>query len=233
MKKIFTLFCFLLLRYFTFAQSTDQADDWKGYLGFSLGAGFGTGDFGSTDFDNPKAGIAKDGFQFSLIDFGFKFHKNIGLAACLSGNWHKMDGQVIADGFAHEFGGVFTTETGNWTILRLGAGPLFTLPFNKIDLDLRMLLCYIDASTPEINVWSGNTAVKQDSKSSNSTGFQIGTGIRYKFAPKTCLILRADYFVANPEFTVVATSYNYSASQTFNQEITFVNLSAGIGFRLK
>lgn len=233
MKKVFTLCCFILISHFTPAQPAEQGEDWKGYLGFSLGAGFGTGDFGSTDFNNPKAGIAKDGFQFSLIDFGFKFHKNIGLAACLSGNWHKMDGQVVADGFAQEFGGVFTTETGNWTILRLGAGPLFTLPFNKIDLDLRMLLCYIDASTPEINVWSGNTVVKQDSKSSNSTGFQIGTGIRYKFTPKTCFILRADYFVANPEFTVVATSYNYSASQTFNQEITFFNISAGIGFRLK
>jgi len=231
MKKIFILCCIIHLSHFTFAQ-VEKQDDWKGYLGFSLGAGFGVGDFGSTDFHNPKAGIAKDGFQFSLIDFGFKFHKNIGLAACLSGNWHKMDGQVVADGFAQEFGGVFTTETGNWTILRIGAGPFFTLPLEKIDLDLRMLLCYVDASTPEINVRSGYTEVRQDSKSTNTSGFQIGTGIRYRFSPKTSLILRADYFVTNPEFTVVATSYNYSSSQTFKQEITFVNISAGIGFRL-
>lgn len=62
----------------------------------------------------------------------------------------------------------------------------------------------------------------------------FGAGLRYNISNKMALSLNVDYFTTQPEFEVATTSdFGFSSNDTFKQSINMMNISFGIGYRLK
>lgn len=140
----------------------------KGYIGFSIGAAIPMGDF---------ADATKTGSQVSLVNFGYLFSKNFGIAA----NWYGA-ALPINDDYNDldpiSFGGIMS-------------GPLVSFPIaEKFNLDLRPMIGYA-ATTLE------NDFIET---SATSFAYSVGTQIRLHLGRVVSLVAFADYFATEPEF---------------------------------
>ncbi len=146
----------------------------KGYIALTLGPAFPTGDFGSGDLSNPKAGLAKTGFQFNLINFGYRFSRNIGIAGLWNGAAHSI--QHIDDGV--------------WSHGYFLGGLLITFPSERIDFDIRVMggLMNATVSIPSLNYESSGIAF----------GYDIGGVVRFHLGKVISFIVTADYAGGKP-----------------------------------
>ena len=240
MKNFILTLSILLVTVQCFAQTestntSENLDDRKGYLAIMLGPSFPVGDYADDDLNNDQAGLAKTGFSLFLLDFGYKFHRNIGIAASWFGGSNPVDAQVLADGLAYNIGGAWTVESGAFSYGGLFVGPMFSIPLKKVDLDLRVVGGFATGFFPEIKVRS-NTGVNFNQESANGSCFaySIGAGTRVHFSKKLSFIARVDYIAMTPE-TEVTIDYVGGAEETFDveQPMNTVNLNLGLAFRLK
>lgn len=146
-----------------FAQSPRERN---GYIGISLGPSFPTGEL-------KNDGLAKTGANISLVNFGYLFANNLGIAAKWSGNANEI------------------SDSGEyWSYGTLLAGPLYSLPLSpKVDWDIKGLIGF------------GAASLDSDYYAATGTGlaYSIGTGIRNNFARKWALTLNLDYIVVKPK----------------------------------
>lgn len=164
MKKTTTL---LLGLFLSISMAFAQEGNRKGFIGISIGPSIPLGEF-------KDYGLANTGLNLTLVNFGYMFGENIGLAGSWFGAAHTTD--IMADNW---------TLNGMWSYGGLMAGPLFSTPINEqIDFDLKGLIGY---SVANLEV----EGVKID-----GTGFaySLGAGMRFNFAPKWAFLLNADYF---------------------------------------
>lgn len=229
------------------AQETTTAtvtEDRKGYIGLMLGPSFPVGDYASTDINsNEEAGLAKSGFSMFIVDFGYNFHKNFGLAASWFGGTNPLDAQKLADYYAANLGGAWTISSGSYGYGGLFLGPLFTLPLNKLELDLRLTGGFASGIFPEIKYAGSNngTSVSFKQESANGTGFgyAIGAGARFHISKKFNLMTRVEYIGMEPEAEIVLKQRNSSGSYTevdrmkVKQPMNTVNVLIGFAYRLK
>ena len=147
----------------SFAQSNR---DRNGYIGINIGPSFPTGEL-------KNDGLAKTGHNLSLINFGYLFSDNLGIAAKWSGNAHQID------------------DSGEyWSYGTLLAGPLYSTPISsRVEWDLRGLVGY------------GTALLDTDYFVAKGNGFaySIGTGIRNNFARKWTLTVNLDYLAVKPK----------------------------------
>ena len=155
-------------------KSMDVSENRKGYIAITLGPAFPMGDFANHDIMDPKAGLANTGFQFNLVNFGYRFSKNIGIAGLWNGTAHTVE---------------FIDEA-TWSHGYFLGGLLITFPSKKVDFDIRLLGGYMNATLkiPTINAEAKGTAF----------GFDIGGVVRAHLSQKTSFVLSLDYAGGKP-----------------------------------
>lgn len=180
-----------------------KSNDRKGYIGLTIGTSIPVGDFA-----DKRVGIANTGVQINLINFGYRFSENVGIAATWFGAANPIDDDNAKP---WSFGGIMV-------------GPLFTFPLSKeVVWDIRPMVGYSLINSPEIQVDNGFSQYTIKSEEASSFAFNIGTVVRFNIGSKVILLVSADYFSAKPEFK----------NLNFVQPVETVSLGIGLAYRLK
>lgn len=144
----------------------------KGYIGLSIGPSIPVGDFA-----DKSDGLAKTGLQLNLVNFGYLFSRNFGIAA----SWFGAANPVDANGI------------DPWSFGGLMVGPLISPTFSeKVDLDFKPMIGYCVATLPNVGLGT---------EQATSIAFSVGTQFRFHVGEKFSLLLSGDYFSAKSEFT--------------------------------
>jgi len=234
MKKIlFVGFCSL----FCFT-TVIKAQEKKSFAGISIGASIPTGDFGSTDLSNDKAGLAKTGLALRL-NYGYHFSKNFGGILIAKGNFNSID----MDAFRQQFsvptgsGASYSVNTGSYKSGAVLVGMFADMPISadeKFSFEVRALAGYQNSTIPEFNVTMsipsvGTIDFAQESYSAGSFAYTFGAGFKYKVGNNLALKLNGDYNGANPSFKIEDQN---NQTQTYKQPWNTVDVTVGltIGF---
>lgn len=179
MKRI-TSFILIITAISITAHAQSQTESFKknGFLGITIGPAISLGDFADDDLNNEDAGFAENGFNLTLLTFGYEFVENFGMAA----SW---------------FGGGHTIETdfgdGLWAYGAIVVGPMVTLELSeKADLDFKLMV------GPTSGIFDFDSLSEQEEGS--GFGFDVGTSLRVSISNKIGLILNMDYFNTKSEF---------------------------------
>jgi len=174
----------------------------RGYIALTLGPAFPTGDFGSGDLNNPKAGLANTGFQLNLVNFGYRFSKHIGIAGLWNGVSHTIK----------------YTDDGIWSHGYMLGGLLITFPSERIDFDIRIMggLMNATAKISSLNFEASGIGF----------GYDVGGAIRFHLGKVVSIIVTTDYAAGNP-------TLSSAVVQGFEQNITTLNITGGVAFRMK
>jgi hypothetical protein len=187
MKNLFAILAIIWITGTAYGQ--EEKPDKKGWIGFSMGAAIPVGDFGSENVGN-----AGTGFNFTLINFGYKFHPNIGITAMIFGSVHASKSGSIID-------------LGNWAYGGFLVGPLASFPTKFVEFDFRVLGGFTGVGTT-------------NDIENNGIGFcyNIGLGFRLNASRLIAFPIYVDYLHTNPSITILGTTDN-SAVDVIN--ITF------------
>lgn len=165
MKKIVLIVIATALAVGAFAQEPEIR---RGYIGLSLGVAFPAGDI---DGDAVSGGA-----QLNLVDFGYLFSQNVGIAATL-------------------FGTAFISKADSKSSLGMGGimvGPLFSFASKsyKTEFDLKPMIGF-----------ANGTLISDGSTSSSKRDIALGLGaaMRINVGRKVSLTVGADYYYATPE----------------------------------
>jgi len=240
MRKASLILCFVSITCMLSAQQIHfQQEEEKlrrGYIGISLGASIPTGQFASTEYYADYSGYASTALSLQLINFGYTFGTNIGIAGMWTGNTFKVNG----DAMLHDLGaGSISIESDPWSFGALMAGLLISLPADKFNVDFRAMIGYAYTTAPEISI-SGFVdgspyVLTQKSASSDAVAGDFGIGLRFHLSKLICLNLLFDYIACKPAFTSMLYSGEagiYKAIQ-FEQPMNHFTITGGIGFKLK
>lgn len=183
-----------------------QSKERKGFIGVSLGLSAPVGSYGDTNLSNGDAGAAGTGVTINLINFGYRFGENFGMAAAWFGAGHPVDTNFDIEAL--------------WGYGGLMAGPMYSWPLSdKLNLDLKFMLGYTVAFLDvEDNTFGGSG---YDETGEVGLAYDIGGTFRYGFASRWCLFVNADYFHGSSKFETLG-----------EHKISTINLTSGIGFRL-
>ena len=125
MKRI-TLFVLFITVITTSLHAQTELFQKSGFLGITLGTAIPIGDFGDDDLNNEDAGLAENGFNITLLTFGYEFMENFGMAASWFGGGHLIE---------TDFG------DGIWAYGALVVGPMVTVELSeKADLDFKLMI---------------------------------------------------------------------------------------------
>ena len=151
----------------------------RGYIGLSLGASIPVGDFA-----DESNGAAKTGLRLNLIDFGYLFTDNIGIAATWFGAANLLD----------------INDVDPWSYGGLMAGPLLSFSVSEmVDWDFKPMVGYAVTTVPDFGFGE---------EQAPSFAYSLGTQCRIHVGEKTSLLLNADYFSTKPEFKVMGFEQN-------------------------
>jgi hypothetical protein len=204
----------------------------RGFLGIAAGPSFPVGSFGSSNWENNNSGFGNTGYNFTGIDFGFKFVPAFGLAVSFKGANIPLDVQSIANFYATEYGGEFTVKSTRWNYGGVYLGPIVTIPTAFIDIDFRFMTGLMLAFTPEMEITRGQEFVKQSAGVGPSISVALGSGLRFHVSKSLSLTAGVEYLLARPVFEVEYSSNSSFESELVYQNITVLNTSIGLAFRI-
>lgn len=222
----------------TLAQSSPN----KSYIGINSGVSFATGNFRSTDAENPQSGFAKTGFTVALDGAHFFQGGILGLAGqvAFSDNGRLLGNDVAKLGAAYTeaFDVDFTTvrATGRYRRLTALVGPTLMFGGAKLKVEVRGLAGVNQMlGTPELRVQledDPSTSFTQRSSHSLTFGYAAGVGVHYTLTDKLGLVARTDFMGSSP-ITVKNDNRNTSTGRlSEKQPVTAFNTSLGLAFTL-
>lgn len=233
MKKLFIFLICLALTTLSFSQEKTDPPR-KGFIGFALGAGIPFGSFASTEVDNEYAAYAKAGFSLQAVNFGYLFHKYVGVSGLLRGGAFAYDVDAKERNIENTSASV-SAET--WSIGAALGGLLLSYPFNDWNVDFRAMIGYGYGTAPELRtafIDGFYTQVIQTGSNSSAIAYDIGLGFRYNVHRLLCVNFMADYLICEPEFkSDILQDGVLIANSEFKQPMNNLMVSAGVGFRLK
>ena len=161
MKRNLVIILLILLSFNLYSQDSEK----KGFIGITIGPSIPIGDFADKSQDNSDAGFANTGLNINLINFGYRFGKNLGLAA----SW---------------FGTAYTAniigEEIMWSLGGLLVGPMYYLPVDeKINFNLKCMIGFTAAQFEIIELNEGES-------SELGFGFDLGASTHFNLSEKWC-----------------------------------------------
>jgi opacity protein-like surface antigen len=210
----------------------------KGLIGISLGPSIPLSEYADNDGDNEDAGFALTGLHLNF-NFSYKFNENLGVAALWTGNAHPVDVDEMVDLFWSIDPSLnWEVESEAWSSGALMGGLLVSFPSDQVDFDIKALIGYSTSTIPNIDVTASDgfsiATIKQNEASTLAFAVNLGAGLRYNVSEKIALTLNLDYFSTKPEFEVSTTSnFGASSNDDIEQQMNMMNISFGIGYRLK
>lgn len=198
-------------------------------------------DFGSTNLDNPKAGLAIPGFGVNSL-FTVKVNKYIGFSGGYKYQQHKMDFNLINELFkVNNPGFIFTTTGTTWRVSGFNGGIYFSLPSQTLDnlfIEVNLIGGSAKFYSPEILTTGKRggftgTVYQQEGFSRAFYGY-ADLGLAVKLADAVKLNLSLGYFYSKPQFNNVKFSATGEPDSfiNFEQQIESINLNLGISFLL-
>jgi hypothetical protein len=220
--------------------SLSQAQDDKGYIGFSLGPSIPLGDLSSKDYDSEEAGWAKTGAVFDL-SFAYRVGTgNFGVTAMLRGQVNPVDEVAYDRELSGEFPGVsWKVESDAWKSFGIMIGVFGSFPVSEqVYFDPRVLVGIANTTAPASTVTAagpGGTAwVKTDSQSSLSLAYLIGAGFKFNVARNIYLLTNIDYRGTGTEFrdVEITASDGSRGFDTWSLGLGSFSLTAGVAVKL-
>lgn len=233
MKRLLLLTLGIILSISIYSQ-----ENRKGLIGVAVGPSFPLNNLANS-YDIEGSGFALLGPHMN-INFSYKFSKHFGIALLASSSYNLVDEYGLINYFRA------INPTWNWDVTAsdwstdcILGGLLLSFPFNnRIDFDIKALYGFSNSSRPAITItaFGGNTTYSELQHDTDATAVALnfGTGFRIGIFKRMAISINLDYYYTNPTFEVYST-YNFSTAETYNyyQEMNMLNLSFGIGYRLK
>ncbi len=230
---------FLLLVCFGTANAQKEVG---GFFHVTAGASLPSGDFQSTDADDPASGYASAGLTVNAL-FGHKIYKQFGAYAMLSFTAHGTDFTAIEDGLNQQASDyTWKAQQGFWTVTGFTFGPQFSQNFNKMAMDFRLAGGVLNFISPNLELngvsKSGGASAKYTMKDKRASSALVGGGItlKYEFKWSWVLLANADLFYARPVFSEVEEVTEIVGQDpiitytTFQQEFRMTQFGLGIGY---
>lgn len=191
MKTLFLSLAFIVLSCILMAQTSER----RGYIGLSMGPAFPLVDAYTSA---PIDVVARTGTTLIVVNFGYCIGRNYGITGSSMGVKFRVD---VGDSFIKvTYGGLM-------------GGPFFTYALSeRIDFDVKAMIGLVSTKLC-LNDAQGKTT--------SGLGYAFGTGIRYSFAKKWCILLYGDYFAGNP----------LDSEERIN--MASIAIIAGVAYRLK
>lgn len=146
----------------------------KGFVGFSFGPSFPTGNFGNDSqsihpWSSVEKGYARAGLKMNFLNLSYQFHNNIGAAF----SWRKTAHEKIKSGYQKDY----------WYNSSYLAGPTFTAPLVKsISLVLKPM------------AGLGITSLKEEDYKESSFAFDLTGALRYDLSDRWRINVGGDYY---------------------------------------
>ncbi len=235
MKKTLPLLLLVLVIQFpTFAQYNQK--NW----GFSLGASFPVGDFGSLDIKNESAGWARLGVNLNFFYEQQLTNSKLGLIGFLNTQINPTASQDIANEYWYAFPYYnWTVESGSWKRVSLMFGGFKNIKTSdEICFKPRILLGIMTANSPEITTSAiGNGEyiwVKQNNKISTAICYSAGISMNLKMTRESSFKIEVDCLGGKPNFKNVEMNSMKGErdTKTFSLSMTTINLNMGLVFEL-
>jgi hypothetical protein len=229
MKKIFgTIVVILLWMNGVIAQDN--------YLDMRLGAGIPNGDFAETGSDS--VGSAGTGFTMSFegnyfflgklgvvgsLTYGMNFLDDVSLQEYLEG---RLQGLFPGVELPEEAVRQFTSQ--QWNNVNAMVGPVLSLPFSSLKLELRGLVGVSFIMPPEWDLylaWDENQFYATSSGQSVRFAWMAGAGLLYQQSGGYGLRLGFDYFQSSTQYD---TNYKYERGNAGETPFTTIPLSVPV-----
>jgi len=229
MKKIILqsflcVFAFQFVYAQTEKRSTSELNS-KFHAVFSAGAAVPVGNFGKKNPDvTTEAGLARLGYNLA-VNAGYQFTDRMGLASSLYYSRFKLDQKAIDD-YLKNVGSGVTTTPDHWQYFGLVVGPMASFSIAKdVSFDLKAMGGVAHANMPVFKFEVEGLPIANATTKEHwaySFAWQLGTGLRYNFAPGVCFCANIDYNFMKPTWSVE----NFG---DFNQKMGVMDFNVGIG----
>lgn len=216
--------------------------DVGGFFHVTAGVSLPSGDFQSTNIDDPASGYATTGLTINAL-FGHKIYKQFGAFAMLSFTAHGTNFKAIEDGLNKQASAyTWKAQQGFWSVTGFTFGPQFSQNFKKMAVDFRLAGGVLNFISPtlELSGVSNTTgpAAKYTMKEKRSSAGLIGGGLTIKYEVKWSwvILVNADLFFARPVFSEVEEVTEIEGQDpvitytTFQQEFRMSQFGLGVGY---
>lgn len=213
MKKILLLIVITFLGGILAVAQKDNTGSKKNVLSITAGPSFPIGDFGSTNFDNDNAGMAKTGLTVN-INYVHHYDKLFGLAADVTYGRNAFD-EIALEGSE--------VSADPWQYYTVTVGPVITgnlTPKTSIDFSILSGMTYAKSPTftSNLRIIEGDWSI--------GVPLKLAADFRYQFSKNNFFKVGANYLYMKPKFEYNAPGDNMS----LRQKMEVLGINAGIGF---
>lgn len=211
----------------------------NGYVSINYGPSITLNDYASTQMNKDGAGFAKNGDKLGL-GFAYKLSKSFGIAADFAIMGHNVDAEALEKGYTKEYPGIqWSVNEATYLIggIMFGGYGSFEISDNT-SFDTKALIGYNFIISPEMLITGRTTqttaSVVMEQVSAGAFGYDLYAGFRFNVSKSVCLMLGIDYGGFNAEIkdAVVRDSYGNKETHTYDQGVTTLNITGGIGLRI-
>jgi len=232
MRKSLLFIIFLFI-----TNHTLQAQD--KYIILSGGLTKPLSDFADSNFDNPDAGFATNGYNFGFELANF-LSPWFGFGGSFKFNNSGFDSQKFNDFIDQDYGDQYDTihlASGDYNLHNFLAGPYGKIGIGShISVLGKVFIGVLSTFRPDQSLVYRNFGDTEDSglysqgKLTGAFAWNFGAGIFVKVSDNFGIIALADYIGANPKFDV----FDYQTIQIVKetQPVRYVNINLGIALTL-
>ena len=210
MKTLITSLLLAAATVTAFAQTDQDSNRRKGFIGISLGPSLPVGSFAKVE---DKDGAAGGGLHLNLINFGYRFSDKVGITAKYFGgaNVIKLEKELEREEENFE----------PWNYGGLLAGPMVSVPLsNSVEVDFRPMVGFCAAMLPK------HKSEREAKTSEASLAYSLGVNFQFNVASRFGIHAGLDYFHTKSEFTG-----SESGIPDFTQKISTVTPNVAFVYR--
>jgi hypothetical protein len=203
MKKLIILSILISFASLSFGQRAGNT-----LVALSVGANIPTGNFASTDIDNPSAGFALTGVNLKIKGL-YKVSRRIGIGGMFSGHSNWTNSAAYQSEFEQNYPDLegWQVNKQRWASGGIFGGIAATLPLSgSLDLMVSGFAGGVLAYSPEIEIIgeeNGQPAYIRlyEEKKDGAFAFEVGAALMFETGERQYFIVGADYFYSNPVFS--------------------------------
>lgn len=196
-------------------------------------------DFASSNFDNPDAGFATNGYNFGFELANF-FSPWFGFGGSFKFNNAGFNSQVYNDALNERFQNKFDTiyiSSGDYNLHNFLAGPYGKISMgDHLSIFGKAFIGVLSTFRPDQSLVyrnfgdTENSGLYSQGKLTGAFAWNFGAGFFIKVSDSFSIIAVADYIAANPNFDV----FDYENIQIVKemQPVRYVNFNIGIALSL-
>jgi len=213
-------------------------------LGLTIGGGVPMGDFANNEINISDDGYIETNGQFAKSGLAFDFSASyrlgyyFGFAGRILGGTNKVDLSGYNDIIDQQLGDSdndLIVSSKGWGNGGAYLGAYLVVPVNNLYIDARIMAGYLRLFSPQYNFLlyeDGQLSQEyvQEKYSAGSFSYDMGLGLKYKFADNKFLLLNGDYVAAHVKKDAIKTVNPITQDPvTTSMDIQYQNLTFTIG----